>query len=108
VRGSRPPGDVRARVEPWEEGDALVVPVYEEQLMVVKRLGLRERPRIRRRRTAGTRVVEEPVGRERLVIEDPPNTGRVRELSATVAQRGEDDAEDGSGLVERAVRKALG
>ena len=43
---------VSQRVEPYQEGDVLVVPVYEEQLVVTKRLLLREQLRIRRVTTA--------------------------------------------------------
>src|SRR5262249_15873762 len=39
---------VNERVEPWEEDGELIVPVYEEQVVMVKRLVLREQLRIRR------------------------------------------------------------
>src|SRR5439155_9370005 len=80
---------VRERVAPWEEGDVLVVPVYEEQLVVVKRLVLKEELRIRR--VAGTerQVFEDVLRRERLVIEDPQNTGLVHEQFPTGAMAGE-------------------
>src|SRR5947207_4892277 len=74
---------VSQRVEPYEEGDVLVVPVYEEQLVVVKRLLLREQLRIRRVGTRESRLFEDTVRRERLVIEDANNTGLVHELYPT-------------------------
>jgi uncharacterized protein (TIGR02271 family) len=75
-----PVGDVvTERVQPWKEGDGvLVVPVYEEQLVVSKRLILRERIRIRTVATHERRLIEETLRRERLVIDDPDQTGRVR------------------------------
>jgi stress response protein YsnF len=79
---------VSERAQPWEEGDALMVPVYEEQLVVVKRLLLREHLRIRRVRTAERQVYEDTVLRDRLVVEDPQGTGLVHERYDT------DDAED--------------
>src|SRR5436309_1813406 len=44
---------VSERREPWEEDGALIVPVYEEQLVVSRRLLLREHIRVRR--ISGTR-----------------------------------------------------
>jgi len=70
---------VKERVVPWEEGDALVVPIYEEQLVMVKRLVLREHLRIRRVATVERRLFEDTIRRERLVVEDPSNTGLVHE-----------------------------
>ena len=74
---------VSERREPWEEDGDLVVPVYEEQLVVTKRLVLRERLRVRRLRTTERQLFEQPVRRERLVVEDPQQTGLVRELYPT-------------------------
>ncbi len=74
---------VRERVAPWEEGDALIVPVYEEQLVVVKRLFLREQLRIRRVATTELQVFEDTLRRERLEIEDPTASGLVREQFPT-------------------------
>src|SRR5436853_33053 len=39
---------VTKRDEPWEENGELIVPIYEEQLVVSKRLILRERLHVRR------------------------------------------------------------
>jgi uncharacterized protein (TIGR02271 family) len=70
---------VSERVAPWEEGDVLIVPVYEEQLVVTKRLLLREQLRVRRVGTTETRLFEDTVRQERVVIDDPSNSGLVRE-----------------------------
>jgi uncharacterized protein (TIGR02271 family) len=71
---------VSERVEPWEEDGALIVPVYEEQLVVRKRLVLKEHLRIRRVAVTETELFEDRLQRERLIIEDPNDTGLVREL----------------------------
>ena len=55
------------------------MPVYEEQLVVVKRLMLKERLRIRRVRTSETRLFQDTLRRERLVVDDPRNGGLVHE-----------------------------
>ena len=109
---------VKERVPPWEEDNVLVVPVYEEQVVVVKRLLLREHLRIRRVPTTESQLFEDTVRRERVTIEYPENTGLVREQFPTVeegsrpsaeARRGEDEAaerEEG-GLLERLGRKLI-
>jgi uncharacterized protein (TIGR02271 family) len=68
---------------PWREGDFLIVPVYEEQVEVVKRLVLREQLRIRLETTTEARRIAESVLRERVVIEDSTDKGFVREYYAT-------------------------
>jgi uncharacterized protein (TIGR02271 family) len=74
---------VSERREPWEEDGVLIVPVYEEQLVVTKRLVLREQIRIRRVRTAERQLFEETLRRERAVVDDPGRPGLVRELHPT-------------------------
>jgi uncharacterized protein (TIGR02271 family) len=74
---------VSERRQPWEEDDVLVVPVYEEQLVVTKRLVLREQLRVRRVRTAERQLFEDTLRRERAVVDDPDGTGLVRELHPT-------------------------
>jgi uncharacterized protein (TIGR02271 family) len=74
---------VSERGAPWEEDGVLIVPVYEEQLVVSKRLVLKERIRIRRIRTMDRRLFEETLRRERLVVEDPAGTGMVHERYPT-------------------------
>jgi uncharacterized protein (TIGR02271 family) len=71
---------VSERVEPWEEDGALVIPLYEEQIVVVKRLYLREHIRIRRVGTTARQVFEDTLRKERLVVEDPNRTGLVHEV----------------------------
>jgi uncharacterized protein (TIGR02271 family) len=74
---------VSQRREPWEEDGVLIVPIYEEQLVVTKRLVLREEIRLRRVRTAERQLFEETLRRERAIVEDPGQTGLVRELRPT-------------------------
>src|SRR5439155_6212292 len=92
---------VRERVAPWEEGDVLVVPVYEEQLVVVKRLVLKEELRIRRVASTERQVFEDVLRRERLVIEDPQNTGLVHEQFPTGAMADEPPPEGDAALAAR-------
>ena len=78
---------VSERVPPWEEDDVLYVPVYEEQLVMVKRLLLREHLKIRRVATTETQLFEDTLRRERVVVEDPGNTGLVHERFPTDTDR---------------------
>jgi uncharacterized protein (TIGR02271 family) len=100
---------VTERVEPWQEGDGVfVIPVYEERLVVVKRLVLRERIHIRRVGTTERQLFEDTLRRERLVVDDPQHTGRVRELYPTTDEEPvAEDAKEESGFFEGLVRKAL-
>jgi uncharacterized protein (TIGR02271 family) len=109
---------VKERVGPWEEDGVLVVPVYEEQLVVVKRLVMREQLRIRRVETHETRLFEETLRREHAVVDDPQSTGLVHEYYADVSPDGsangdgagaprEADAPEG-GFIGHLVRRALG
>jgi len=70
---------VTERVPPWEENGDLIVPVYEEQLVVVKRLVLKEQVRVRRVRSWERQLFEDQVRKERLVVEEPPRVDAVRE-----------------------------
>ena len=83
-----------ARREPWDEAGTLVIPVYEEQLVLVKRLVLKERIRIRRVGVSERRVFEDTLRRERLVVEDPRRTGMVREIYPTPEPDSDADADD--------------
>jgi stress response protein YsnF len=89
----------------------LIVPVYEEQLVVVKRLVMREHLRIRRIGTTETQLFEDRLPRERLSIEDPAQTGLVREVypSPDEIEDGAEDETSGpdNGILQRAVRGAL-
>ena len=75
--------------------------MYEERLVVVKRLVLRERIHIRRVGTTERQLFEDKLRRERLVVEDPQHTGRVRELYPTTDEEpvAEDEKEE-SGFFE--------
>jgi uncharacterized protein (TIGR02271 family) len=96
---------VSERVAPWEEDGVLVVPVYEEQLVVVKRLVMKEQLRIRRAGVTERQLFEDTLRRERLEIDDPNETGLVVERYPI----DHDDArgrEDGEGLLGK-VKRAL-
>ena len=94
---------VSVREEPRYEGDELVVPVYEEQLVVSKRLVLREELRIRRIREVERRLFEDTLKREHVVVEDPENLVYERYPSEP------DDAEQGrqEGFLEGIKRKMM-
>jgi uncharacterized protein (TIGR02271 family) len=106
---------VSERDDPWEEDGVLVVPVYEEQLVVTRRLVLRERLRIRRVGTTERQLFQDTLRRERLVIEDPQHTGLVHERYPTDESAGspatEEETHTGTraegGLLEHLVRKVL-
>jgi uncharacterized protein (TIGR02271 family) len=71
---------VNEREEPRHEGDDLVVPVYEEQVVMVKRLVLKEYVRVRRTRATEHQVYTDTLRRDRLVVEDQQKTGLVHEV----------------------------
>jgi len=106
---------VSERDDPWEEDGVLVVPVYEEQLVVTRRLVLRERLRIRRVATTERQLFQDTLRRERLVIEDPQQTGLVHERYPTDESAGSHPTEEEphagehteGGLLEHLVRKVL-
>ena len=103
---------VSERVDPWEEDGALVIPIYEEQLTVVKRLYLREQLRVRRVGTTAHEVVQDTLRKERLVIEDPQQTGLVHEVyprgeAAESNPEPRDDADKRPGFLQNVVRKAF-
>ena len=106
---------VSERKEPWEEDGTLIVPVYEEQLVVSKRLILKERLHIRRVGTTERQLFQDTLHRERLVVEDPAGSGLVHEQYRTDEDVDADSARPSSaadeetrpGLLENIVRKAL-
>ena len=105
---------VEDRKAPWQEDDALVVPVYEERLVLVKCLVLKEQLRVRRRQTTERHVLEEPVLRERVVIDDTTGRNVVQERATgdqERAPRSTDEAEAASeerdGPLARLARKLL-
>jgi len=108
---------VTEQESPREEDGTYIVPIYEEQLVVVKRLLLKEEIHIRRQGATERRLFEDTVRRERLVIEDPGDTGRVREHYATERPEGEVVAGDTApaeaeadhpDFLEKLGRKVLG
>ena len=58
-------------------GDAIVIPVVEEQVIVTRRLVLKEEVHVMRRRTRERTVKEIPVERERAVVRHLDEKGRV-------------------------------
>lgn len=107
---------VSERESPSQHGDELIVPIYEEQLVVVKRLVLREKMHIRRVGTTERQLFEDTLQRERLVVDDPQGTGLVRELyptdeaespAASAEEREEKQNEPEGGFLEHLVRRAL-
>jgi len=107
---------VTERIAPWEEDGDLVVPVYEEQLVVVKRLVLKEQVRIRRVRAWERQLFEDNVRKERLVVEEPPHSEAVREKYPIDEDPGlhsrhdsgtDHDRTDEGGFLSHLVRKAL-
>ena len=109
---------VGERVGPYEEDGVLVVPIYEEQLVVVKRLVLKENLRVRRVASTERQLFEDTLRRDRLVIEDPNNTHLVHERYASLDgdhdERGRSpngrhrEEHDDGGLLGHLMRKALG
>jgi len=112
---------VSERDQPWEENGELVMPVYEEPLVVTKRLVLKERLRIRRVATTERQLFQDTLRHERLVVEDPQQTGLVHEQyptgeaagegltdkDAAEAQPKETDEQPDGGFLGNLVRKAL-
>ena len=101
---------VSERVGPYEQDGVLIVPIYEEQLVVVKRLVLKEQLQVRRVASTDRQLFEDTLRRDRLVIEDPQNTGLIHEQHPTgekVSEEGTEAAghEEG-GLVDK-IRKAF-
>jgi uncharacterized protein (TIGR02271 family) len=74
---------VGERRSPYVDDGTYVVPVYEEQLVLVKRLVLKENLRIRKVAVAETAVFDEPIQREVVDVEDPDHTGAVRQSYPT-------------------------
>ena len=106
---------VSERDDPWQEDGVLVVPVDEEQVVVTGRLVLRERLRIRRVGTTERQLFQDTLRRERLIIEDPQQTGLVHERYPTDESAGSHPTEEEphadehakGGLLEHLVRKVL-
>lgn len=108
-----PVGEVVAeRVRPWEEDGALIVPVYEEQLVLVKRLVMREKIRIRRVETRERRLFEDTLKKERLIVQDESGSNLVHERYPTGDAADEplmklDDRDGDEGPIGNLMRKVL-
>ena len=104
-----PVGDVVSeRSDPYHEGDVLIVPIYEEQLVVTKRLVLREQLRIRRVRTTQRQLFEDTLRRERADVDDPAHTGMVHERYPQADTEHERDPRGGRDEDEPADREEGG
>lgn len=107
--------EVDQRYGPWEEDGAQVIPVYEERLVLVKQLVLKEKVLIRRVEVSETRPIETTLRRERVDV--APSAGvTVREndlrsedgaASSTPGDRAAYPVDDEPGPLERVVRKFL-
>jgi uncharacterized protein (TIGR02271 family) len=84
---------VEQRREPWREGNVLVVPVYEEQMIVVRKLVMREQLRITLHQVTEKHVLAETLKREHVTVEDPDQTGRVQVNQRRVEPADDDDSE---------------
>jgi len=67
------------KTEPWWDGDVMVVPVIEEEVVVMKRQVLREEVRIYKRRTSRQETVSDTVRSERITIEGKGNLQPISE-----------------------------
>jgi uncharacterized protein (TIGR02271 family) len=103
--------EVNERQGPREEDGVVIVPIYAEELVVVKRLVLREELRIRRIGTTERRLFEDSLRRERLIVDDPANTGLVRERHPSTEGKADGDEGDAraseGGLVDKVMRRVL-
>ena len=70
-----------ARRDPYLDGDDVVIPVYEERVVVERRLFLKEEIRLRRARHVFREEHDVPVRRERAVFERLQADGSWREVS---------------------------
>lgn len=60
---------VDAPQAPWHDGDVLVVPIYEEVVVVERRLVLKEELRLSKRRVDVEEVHDVPLRREQIIVE---------------------------------------
>ena len=74
----RPAG---ARRDPYLDGDEVVIPIYEERVVVERRLFLKEEIRLRRARHVAHEEREVPVRRERAIFERLQADGTWREVT---------------------------
>jgi uncharacterized protein (TIGR02271 family) len=83
---------VKQRREPWREGNVLVVPVYEEQMIVVRQLVMREQLRISLHQVTEKHVLADTLKREHVTVEDPDQTGRVQVNRRSANPENNDDS----------------
>jgi stress response protein YsnF len=69
------------RVEPYRDGEDIVVPIYEERVVVERRLFLKEEVRLRRVQRVEHRASEVPLRRERAVFERQHADGSWHEVA---------------------------
>jgi uncharacterized protein (TIGR02271 family) len=86
---------VQRRREPWREGNVLVVPVYEEQMVVVRQLVMREQLRISLHQVTEKHFLADTLKREHVTVEDPAQTGRVK-FNQGSAEPGNNDDDSGT------------
>ena len=77
------------------EGEWLIVPVIEEEVVVEKRLVLREEVRIRTRRTTEEQEIRETVRRQRVELDDSGLPGSIPAAAADTHTRPRSDARGG-------------
>lgn len=68
---------------PWQDGDVLVVPVYEEVVVLERRLLLKEEIRVSKQRLQHATPLQPTVRRERAVVEREDADGRWRAIDAS-------------------------
>jgi uncharacterized protein (TIGR02271 family) len=98
---------VSERTEPRQDGDLLIVPIYEEQVVVTKRLLLREELHVRRVTSSRRQVFDDSLRRERVDVADPDNTGLVHERYPTPDEDDDPDSDRERGGLVNLVRRAL-
>jgi uncharacterized protein (TIGR02271 family) len=84
--------EVEARVEPWHEGDVLVVPVYEETVVLQRRIVLKEELRLRPRRERRAWEETVPLRRDRAQVERRQADGSWCAEDEAASQSGHDSA----------------
>ena len=92
---------VDARRDPYLDGDEVVIPVYEERVVVERRLFLKEEIRLRRARHVFNEEREVPVRRERAVFERRQADGSWREVGLAPGSPVAEDSEPDSSAAAR-------
>lgn len=78
---------VERRPETRKEGDVLIIPIVEEELVITKRLVLKEELRLTRRRTVRRSADEVTLRKERAEVTRVDAEGRSVPVQAEVTQR---------------------